>query len=158
MAKPRGTPIGLDLTRTARTVSRAFDEALVAAGGSLPMWLILLSLKTGAPGNQRKLATAIGIQQSTLTHHLNAMEDLGLLTRERDPRNRRVHVVEVSATGNALFLRLRDAAIAFDQRLRHGISDSQATAFGALLTHLATNATGDESARTTESNAEASNA
>jgi MarR family transcriptional regulator for hemolysin len=94
--QPVRTPIGLDLARTAKTVGRAFDEALGAAGGSLPMWLILLSVKTRSMGNQRELAEAIGIKQATLTHHLNAMAGSGLLTRERDPDNRRVHIVKLT--------------------------------------------------------------
>ena len=42
--RPPRTPIGLQLSQTARIVSRAFDEALDAAGGSLPVWLNLLNL------------------------------------------------------------------------------------------------------------------
>jgi DNA-binding transcriptional MocR family regulator len=44
--------------------------------------------------NQRQIAESIGIQGATLTHHLNAMEADGVVTRRRDPTNRRVHVVE----------------------------------------------------------------
>jgi hypothetical protein len=36
-------PIGLRLSQTARTVSRAFDDAFEEAGGTLPVWLILLN-------------------------------------------------------------------------------------------------------------------
>jgi MarR family transcriptional regulator, transcriptional regulator for hemolysin len=139
--RPTRTPIGLELARTARTVSRAFDEALGAADGSLPMWLILLSLKTRSLGNQRELAEAIGIQQATLTHHLNAMAESGLLTRERDPKNRRVHIVTLTDAGEVAFHRLRDAAVGFDKRLRRGLSDPQLAALGSLLEHLAVNAT-----------------
>jgi MarR family transcriptional regulator, transcriptional regulator for hemolysin len=141
MRRPSRTPIGLDLTRTARTVSRAFDDALGEAGGSLPMWLILLSLKTRTLGNQRELADAIGIQQATLTHHLNSMADSGLLTRERDPSNRRVHLVTLTDSGEAAFIRMRDAAVAFDKRLRRGLSETEVAALGSLLAHLAANAT-----------------
>ena len=97
--KPDQSPIGLVLTRTARAVSRAFDARLVAAGGSLPVWLILLALRTRETPNQRELAAAVGIQGATLTHHLNGMEDAGLLTRRRDPQNRRVHLVELTPAG-----------------------------------------------------------
>jgi MarR family transcriptional regulator for hemolysin len=34
--RPSQPPIGLLLARTAKAVSRAFDDALTAAGGSLP--------------------------------------------------------------------------------------------------------------------------
>jgi MarR family transcriptional regulator for hemolysin len=142
--RPARTPIGLELARTAKTVSRAFDDALGAADGSLPMWLILLSVKTRSMGNQRELAEAIGIKQATLTHHLNAMAESGLLTRERDPGNRRVHIVQLTDAGEAAFHRLREAAMAFDKRLRRGLSETELAALGTVLEHLATNAgTGD---------------
>src|SRR5439155_9723023 len=96
---PAAPPVGLHLTRTARVVSRAFDEALGAAGGSLPIWLVLISLKAQRLPNQRQMAESIGIQGATLTHHLNVMEADGLLTRRRDPTNRRVHVVELTEAG-----------------------------------------------------------
>lgn len=155
--RPIRTPIGLDLARTAKTVSRAFDEALGAADGSLPMWLILLSLKTRSMGNQRELAEAIGIQQATLTHHLNAMANSGLLTRERDPANRRVHIVKLTDAGEATFHRLLETAIAFDKRLRHGISEREVAALGSLLEHLAINATTVTRRRQTTSRAAGDN-
>ncbi|MGH3264275.1 MAG: MarR family transcriptional regulator, partial [Trebonia sp.] len=89
MPAPATPPIGLHLARTAKAVSRAFDDALAAAGGSLPSWLILISVKTRALGNQSELADAVGIRGATLTHHLNAMEADGLVRRRRDPANRR---------------------------------------------------------------------
>src|SRR5580658_3212480 len=116
MGRPVREPLGLHLTRVSRTISRAFDDALAEAGGSLPVWLVLISLKRGQLATQRELAEAVGIQGATLTHHLNAMESAGLVTRRRDPANRRNHVVELTAAGEELFRRQLDAALAFDRR------------------------------------------
>src|ERR1700722_3555777 len=143
MPPPARTPIGLVLARTARTASRAFDEALVAAGGALPVWLILLSLQTGSPGNQRELAQAVGIRGATLTHHLNAMEAGGLVTRRRDPANRRVHHVEPTPAGEALFRQLAGAAMTFDQRLRAGLDEGDIDVLERLLGRLHANITGE---------------
>src|SRR6516225_2831323 len=137
--RPARTPIGLELARAARTVSRAFDEALAQAGGSLPIWLILLNLKTRQVSSQRELAEAVGVREATLTHHLNALDTRGLVTRTRDPANRRVHVVELTPAGEAAFLRLRDAAAAFDRRLRDGLTGTDLDTLAGLLTHLAAN-------------------
>src|ERR1700733_8812868 len=101
MPKPARPPIGLQLARAARLVSRAFDEALAEAGGSLPVWLVLLNLKIHPTGTQRELAAAVGVREATLTHHLNSMEAAGLLLRRRGDTNRRVHVVEVTEAGDA---------------------------------------------------------
>lgn len=142
--RPARVPIGLQLAQVARTVSRAFDDALAAAGGTLPVWLVLLNIKTRQLANQRELAEAVGIREATLTHHLNAMEADGLITRERHPQNRRIHVVRLTADGDAVFLRLRDAAIAFDRQLRSGFTDADLAGLGAALDRLSGNAGGAE--------------
>ena len=136
---PSRTPIGLQLAQTAKVVSRAFDGALVAAGGSRPEWLILLAIKTRQLVSQRELATAVGIQGATLTHHLHAMESAGLVTRARDPENRRVQFVELTRSGEDAFLRLRDAAMKFDKQVRRGLSEADVAAVSDVLRRLAAN-------------------
>jgi len=137
--RPARTPIGLELARAARTVSRAFDDALTEAGGSLPVWLVLLNLKTRQLSSQRDLAEAVGVREATLTHHLNAMDSQGLVTRTRDPANRRVHVVELTPAGEAAFIRLAEAATAFDRKLRDGLTDADLDGLVARLGQLASN-------------------
>ena len=139
MGRPDTEPIGLLLTRTAKVVGRAFDDALTEAGGSLPTWLVLVSLKGQEHGAQRELAEAVGIEGPTLTHHLNRMEADGLVTRRRDPDNRRVHRVELTDDGEAAFRRLLQTVAAFDARLRAGFSDRELTELRGLLERLPTN-------------------
>ena len=141
MPRPTQTPIGMELAGVARDVGRAFDAALARAGGSRPMWLVLLSLKSRPTANQRELAAAGGIQDATLTHHLNGMEADGLLTRRRDPANRRVHLVELTEAGDAAFRRLRTVAQHYDTRLRTGLSDSELETLRGLLGKLRDNGT-----------------
>jgi MarR family transcriptional regulator for hemolysin len=139
--RPAHPPIGLHLARTARSVSRAFDDALARAGGSVPVWLVLISLKSQQMNNQRELAEAVGIREATLTHHLNAMDEQGLITRRRDPANRRVHLVELTELGEAAFHRMRGAAVAFDKKLRAGFCDDEVASLASLLSRLETNVT-----------------
>ena len=54
--RPPGPPIGLQLDQAARLLSRAFDDAFADAGGSLPVWLVLLNLKTRTVTSQRKFS------------------------------------------------------------------------------------------------------
>jgi MarR family transcriptional regulator for hemolysin len=136
---PTEEPIGLLVTRTARTLSRAFDAALDAGGGSLPTWLVLASLQGEAHGSQRSLAAAVGIEGPTLTHHLGRMEAEGLVVRSRDPRNRRVHQVELTEAGRARFSALVGVVHDFDQELRGGFTDEELTTLRALLGRLGAN-------------------
>jgi MarR family transcriptional regulator for hemolysin len=137
--RPTRPPIGLHLTRAARTVSRAFDDALADAGGSLPMWLVLVNLKANPDASQREIAEAMGVTEATLTPHLNSMDTEGLITRRRDPTNRRVHLLELTETGEAAFTRLRGGAAAFDRRLQRGVTDEEIGQLRGLLDRLAAN-------------------
>lgn len=103
------------------------------------MWLVLLNLKVRRPANQRELAAAVGITEATLTHHLNAMDTDGLITRRRDKANRRIHILEITDTGEQAFLRLRRAAQAFDKQLRDGIPDDELAALDSALDRLIQN-------------------
>jgi len=137
--RPRTTPIGLELANTAKRVSQAFDAALAETGGSRPIWLILLTIKTRAVANQQQIADAVGIRGPTLTYHLNSMEAEGLLTRRRDVDNRRTHVVELTDAGHEAFESMREAAVRFDQRLRRGLSDDDLGTLQRVLQQLDAN-------------------
>lgn len=141
-AVPSHPPIGLALTQVSRAVSRAFDERLAAAGGSLPVWLVLLALMRGPVRSQAELAAEVGIRGATLSHHLDGMEAAGLVTRRRDPDNRRLHLVELTPAGTELFHRLREAAVTHDRRLRAGLSDDEVAQLAGLLDRLRRNVGG----------------
>ena len=111
------------------------------------MWLVLLNLKIRRPSNQRELAAAVGVREATLTHHLNAMDSDGLITRRRDTTNRRAHIVELTNAGEEAFLRLRSAAAEFDRRLRAGIAAEELSRFEALLDRLARNVADDDASQ-----------
>ena len=103
------------------------------------MWLVLLALKQGTSRKQRQLAATVGIESATLTHHLNAMEATGLVTRRRDPANRRVHLVEMTAAGEAAFHRMRGTVIAFDRQLRNNIEPDDLTRVRLILEQMRAN-------------------
>jgi MarR family transcriptional regulator for hemolysin len=136
---PTVPPLGIELARTAREVGRAFEQALEDAGGSRPLWLILITLKQRPQANQRQIAAQIGIESATVTHHLNGMEADGLLTRRRDPADRRVHVVELTPAGEAMFHRLRRVVMAFDRQLHTGFDDAQIAQLREFLAQLRQN-------------------
>lgn len=126
-------PLGLQVARTAKALSRAFDVALAEAGGNVPTWLILLAVKTGQAATQRELAAQVGIEGATLTHHLAGLERRGLVARQREGRVQRV---SLTAAGEEAFTRLRKAALAHDARLRAGLSDADEARLRTLLERL----------------------
>jgi MarR family transcriptional regulator for hemolysin len=135
-AKPVDEPIGLLVSRAGRVVGRAFDEALAEVEGSLASWLVLVSLAGAPHTTQRSIAAAVGVEGPTLTHHLNRMEAAGLVTRERDPQNRRAHQVVLTDSGRAEFRSMLKTVQAFDHRLRSAFSAAELVTLRSLLRRL----------------------
>jgi MarR family transcriptional regulator, transcriptional regulator for hemolysin len=133
---PAQAPIGLQLSRTARAVTNAFERAMAQAGGSASAWQVLLLVRTGQWSTQSGIAKAMGITGATLTHHLNALEDQGLVRRWREAGNRRVQQVALTDEGEAMFDRLREVAMRHDQRLRSTLTKAEVEQLGDLLEKL----------------------
>ena len=136
MGPPPRAPIGLQLSRTARVVSTAFERAMAEAGGSASAWQVLVLVRSGQWGTQSEMARAMGITGATLTHHLNALEDQGLVRRWREASNRRVQQVALTEAGEALFDRLREVAMRHDERVRSTLSEKEVEQLGRLLDKL----------------------
>jgi MarR family transcriptional regulator for hemolysin len=129
----------MQLAFASKLVSRAFNDALGQAGGSLPAWLILRALKGGSHGAQRELAASIGIQGPTLTKHLDNLDRDGLIRRIRDERDRRNVQIELTEAGAAKFDELLRAAMGFDRRLRAGFTEQELDALALQLQRLQSN-------------------
>jgi MarR family transcriptional regulator for hemolysin len=144
--RPRETPIGLQLAHTSKLVSRAFADALASAGGSIPTWLIVSRLMGEEWRAQQELARAIGIEGPTLTHHLDALEEAGLVVRTRDPDDRRAVRLELTDAGRQKHAELLQAVIAFNRRLRTGLGEADVEELRGLLAKLERNVASDDPA------------
>ncbi len=137
--RPTQTPIGLLLFRSSKSVRRAFADALAESGGSVPIWLVLMSLRAHRWGSQSDLAAAVGVEGPTLTRHLDTLEERGLVRRRQDPRDRRAVAVELTPAGEELHERLHEVVVAFDRRLRGGLSQQEVDTLRELLLRLERN-------------------
>lgn len=72
------------------------------------------------------------------------MEASGLVTRRRHPDNRRVHIVEMTDEGAAMFRRLREVAISFDRTLLTEIDPDELAVFTRVLQRMCANVVGGE--------------
>jgi DNA-binding MarR family transcriptional regulator len=83
----------------ARVGRRAIDASTVP-GGLRPRHLVALNLLSQqGPANQQGLAEALSLDPSNVVGLLNELEDRGLITRRRDPADRRRHIVELAPEG-----------------------------------------------------------
>jgi MarR family transcriptional regulator for hemolysin len=136
MVKPVRMPVGLRVARSSKAIGYAFNAALAEAGGSLPVWLVLSSLTSAEWPAQVDLAKSLGIEGATLTRHLDALEEAGLVRRRRDPEDRRAVRLELTDEGRALHAELLSVVIAFDKRLRTGLTEAELGQLDTLLTRL----------------------
>jgi DNA-binding MarR family transcriptional regulator len=81
-------------------MSRRAAEATMDPGGLRPRHLVALNLLSeNGPAGQQGLADALSLDPSNVVGLLNELEERGLITRRRDPADRRRHIVELSDTG-----------------------------------------------------------
>jgi DNA-binding MarR family transcriptional regulator len=84
-------------------------------------------LEARGPIGQRELGDVLGIDHSILVTLLNPLEHEGLLSRDRDPTDRRRHVVTITAAGVNRLHTAAERLRAVDARLVSGLTDQQRT-------------------------------
>ena len=83
-------------------VGRHAGEETLAPGGLRPRYLIALRLLSEqGPANQQGLADSLSLDPSNVVGLLNELEERELVTRRRDPVDRRRHIVELSVLGGS---------------------------------------------------------
>jgi DNA-binding MarR family transcriptional regulator len=81
-------------------VGRRAAETTMSPGGLRPRHLIALKLLSDhGPASQQGLADTLSLDPSNVVGLLNELEERELITRRRDPADRRRHIVELSARG-----------------------------------------------------------
>ncbi|HZR12404.1 MAG TPA: MarR family transcriptional regulator [Acidimicrobiia bacterium] len=135
-----GQVVGRALAFTGKVVAARFEETMARAGGSLPTWMVLLTLDRAGPVSQRELARRIHVEDATVTYHVDRLESAGLVSRTRDPADRRVWRVELTPDGTETFTRMKQAALRFETALRRGLGRDELAQFFTTLERLNANA------------------
>lgn len=115
-------------------VGRRAGETTLAPGGLRPRHLIALRLlREAGPTSQQGLADSLSLDPSNVVGLLNELEDRELVTRRRDPADRRRHIVELSRRGDEelclAFTRLR----LVEDEVFSALSDAERTTLYELL-------------------------
>jgi DNA-binding MarR family transcriptional regulator len=94
---------------------------------------IMAKLADAGPQRLGALATAFGLDPSTITRQVQALEEIGLAERTTDPTDRRASILDLTAQGREVLEATRTRR---RKRLQEALEDwpeSDRTDFGRLL-------------------------
>jgi DNA-binding MarR family transcriptional regulator len=120
------------LTRLAKQVYRRSTEDLLGIHMRLVMALSYLRDHDGAP--QQELAEALSMDANNVVLLLNELEDVGHVTRRRDPDDRRRHRVELTESGRRALIEAERAQETIEDDVLQGLEAEDRAALKRLLT------------------------
>ena len=135
------TPVGV-ITRLGRL--RGYLDAELATvfaqfGLTAADFRVIVTLRRGGTPYrmlQARLMEALGLTSGTVSVRLDRLERQGIVTREPGPASARGSVVQLTATGLALFDRVAPVHLANEDRLLAALSGDERLALAGLLRRL----------------------
>jgi DNA-binding MarR family transcriptional regulator len=128
---------GFLLVRLAMAFKGRAIAELEAVGYSQYHYSVLAVLGEQSRKAQATIAEALGVDPSQLVGILDALEDRGLVERQRDPDDRRRHVVSLTSQGRAQLVRLRRLIDRMEDELFTPFDAASRATFHELLLRLA---------------------
>jgi MarR family transcriptional regulator, lower aerobic nicotinate degradation pathway regulator len=147
MAQERTSPVrlpdellaksGFLMVRLAMGFKARAIAALEEAGFSQYHYSVLALLDEQPREAQATIAEVVGIDPSQLVGVLDALEDKGLIARQRDTADRRRHVVSLTAKGRSQLVRLRSTIDRVEDEMFEPLDVESRKTFHQLLLRLA---------------------
>jgi DNA-binding MarR family transcriptional regulator len=121
------------LALAGQAAMRGLRDALTAENIKPRQFQLLGLLHDEGPLAQREVGARLDIDPSILVTHLNPLEEEGLVSRVRDPADRRRHRVCLTEAGRTVFDRALQAQRAAEDALLSALDGDERKQFGRLL-------------------------
>lgn len=123
----RDSCLCLHVQRAARALARRFDDALRPLGLTNGQFSLMMSLNRPQPPAMTAVASLLGMDRTTLTAVLKALQRRGLVKVTADPADGRARLMTLTAKGRKLLVRAvpawRNTHTTLEAFLRDGDSD-----------------------------------
>ncbi|HLL91828.1 MAG TPA: MarR family winged helix-turn-helix transcriptional regulator [Solirubrobacteraceae bacterium] len=119
------------LTRLAKQVYRRSSEELL--GMHMRHLMALSYVRDHDGGPQQELAEALCMDANNVVLLLNELEDLGFVTRRRDPSDRRRHLVELTPGGRTALASAEHAQETIEDDVLQALDSSERAILWQLL-------------------------
>ncbi len=126
------------LKRLGGEIKERVDDGFESAGASPYHFTLLAVLDEGARETQATIADALGYDPSYLVGLLDELEKRALIERNRDPADRRRHIVRLTPAGKKTLAKLRALYARFNEEFFAPLSDEERSTLHELLYRLAT--------------------
>ena len=136
-------PLTRQLVMTSKAIKAIFEDALAGEAATLATWVVLNGVERGRWSSQSGLARQLRIEGATVTRHLDRLERQGLISRSRDPDDRRQISVSLTPAGKLLHRRLRAVARRVDERVCEGLTDRDRSDLERVLERIRANVGGE---------------
>jgi MarR family transcriptional regulator, lower aerobic nicotinate degradation pathway regulator len=137
LAKELVASSGFLLARLGLAFKTKALERIEQEGFDAHHYSVLAILAEGARETQATIADALAVDPSRLVALLDSLEERGLIARQRDPHDRRRHVVSITAAGKRKLQRLRSIAAELEDEFFAPFDAEDRETFHRLLTQLA---------------------
>jgi len=131
---------GFLLAQLGRAVTRQYRCSMAPIGLKPRETQALLRLQSNGAMSQQALGAALDIEASNLVALLNDLEAESLISRRRDPEDRRRHVVEISKRGTKLVGEVERAAREVEDQFFAALDEDERAALQDLLVRVARSA------------------
>jgi DNA-binding MarR family transcriptional regulator len=128
---------GFLLARLGATFKTQAVARMEEAGYDTYDYSVLAILAEGAREAQATIAGALGLDPGRLVALLDSLEQRGLVTRQRDPQDRRRHVVSITDIGQDEHQRLRQIIRQLEDDFFAPLDQDSRKRFHAALLQLA---------------------
>ena len=139
MAKTRAAGYhSLALLEHLARAGRRAAESFLEPSGLRPRHVVALTLLSDhGPASQQGLAEALSLDPSNVVGLLNELEERGLISRRRNPVDRRRHIVELSTEGRAQLQAIERRLARVEDDVLHALSPEERATLHDLLLRAA---------------------